>query len=97
MPFEDRVGQAELTLAVGDEGAGFEAPRRDRDVVGLCRHAGHPVEFETIVHRVFPGTTRCSWHGRLQYREKPPKGSLGGLGALTAGGAVSLIACRAGA
>ena len=97
MPFEDGVGQAKLTLAVRDEGAGLEAPRRDRDVVGFRRHAGHPVEFETIVHRAFPGTSRHTWHGRLQYRETPPKGSLGSSHALTAGGAILLIACRAGA
>ena len=60
MPFEDRVGQAEFAAVVGDAGAGLQPPRRDGDVVGLRRHAGHPVEIETIVHRVFPGAARCS-------------------------------------
>ena len=91
MPFENGMGEAEFAPAVGNGGAGLEASRRDRDVVGLCRHAGHPVEFETIVHRVFPGTHRHIRPGRIQYRETPPKGSLGTAGAPAARPACSGI------
>ena len=59
VPFEDGVGEAELARPVRDDGAGLEAPRRDRDIVSRRRHAGHPVELETIVHCTFPG--RLPW------------------------------------
>ena len=56
--FEDGVGKPEFGRPVCNHGARFEAPRRNRDVVSLCRHAGHVVEFETIEHDVFPGSIR---------------------------------------
>ena len=51
MPLHDRVGQAELSRLVGNEGAGLQAPRSDRDVVVRRWKTGHPVEFETVGHR----------------------------------------------
>ena len=73
MPFEDGVGKSEFARPVRNERAGLEAPRRDGDVVGLRRNAGHPLEFETIVHPVFPGAARCSWHGAFNIGKRRPR------------------------
>ena len=69
VPFEDGVGEAELARSVRDDGAGLKAARRDRDIVMRRRHAGHPVELETIVNCVFPG--RPSWPGGVPAARLP--------------------------
>ena len=65
VPLHDRVGQAERTRSVRDEGAGLQPPRRDRDVVGWRRNPGHPVEFHTIASSRLPSAPpRRPWHSR---------------------------------
>ena len=73
--FEDGVGKAELVRSVRDHGARLQAARRDRDVVFRRRDARHPIEVESVVHRVLPRSGLACGPGPAAFRLFPRSGS----------------------